>query len=193
MTIDDFYTTIYPVQDPCLKEKIIACTKIKKYKKHDCISHQDETDFQISFLKSGIGIAYEIQPSGKTICLSIFDKPGDVVVGGLGPNDAYSPVNVEMQTDSELFSIELDDMRKLQEEYPEIMYFYNRILMIEYEKQWQVKNMLYMDAADDRYDWFMAHYPDTVDRLNHKMIASFLRMSPVTFSRIRNRRMEEAI
>ena len=82
MTIGEFYTTVYPVQDPELKEKIIACTRIKGFKKHDCISRQDETDSMISFLKSGIGIAYEIQPNGKTICLSIFDKLGDIVVGG---------------------------------------------------------------------------------------------------------------
>ena len=47
--------------------------------------------------------------------------------------------------------------------------------------------MLYMEAAQDRYDWFMASYPGTADRINHKLIASFLRMSPVTYSRIRNK------
>ena len=192
MTIEEFYTTVYPIQDPGLKEKIIACTRIRKLKKHECISYQDEKDSQINFLKSGIGISYEIQSSGKTICLSIFDKLGDVVVGGLGPNDIYSPVTVEMQTAGEMFCISMEDIRQLLDEYREIMWFYNQILMQEYEKQWQVKNMLYMEAADDRYDWFMAHYPGTAERLNHKLIASFLRMSPVTFSRIRNRKSEEA-
>ena len=128
MTSNDFYTSVYPVQDPLLKEKLIACTKIKKLKKHECISYQDEKDSQIGFLISGIGIAYEILPSGKTICFSIFDKLGDIVVGGLGPNDTYSPVTLEMETAGELLCIEMTDIQKLQNEYPEILWFYNRIL-----------------------------------------------------------------
>lgn len=187
MTIDDLYTQIYPVRDPELKKEIIDLTEVRKVKKHELVFRQDENDTSVCFLKNGVGIAYEIYSDGKTVCLSVFDRPGDIVVGGLGMNASYSPVNVMMQTPGELFCVRMQDMVRFQEEYPEIMMFYNQILLKEYENQWQVKNMLYMDAAEDRYAWFLKHHPGTIDKISHKNIASFLHMSPVTLSRVRNK------
>ena len=83
--------------------------------------------------------------------------------------------------------IPINKLLVLQKEYPEITGFYNLILMDEYEKQWQIKNMLYLESAEERYDWFLKHYPGTIDKISHTIIASFLRMSPVTISRVRKK------
>ncbi len=141
----------------------------------------------ICFLKQGVACAYEIYPDGKSICLNVIDRPGNIVAGGLGINDTYSPVNMVMATAGELFCIRMSDIARLQEEYTEILSFYNKILLEEYERQWQVKNMLYLDAAEDRYDWFLKQHPGIIDKISHKSIASFLHMSPVTLSRVRNK------
>lgn len=186
MTIEELYSVIYPVHDPQLRREIMACTEIRKLKKNEYLTRQEESDKYISFLKSGVTGAFESLPDGRNVCLTVVDRAGDIVVGGLGPNDVYSPVNIMAMTNAELFSVSVEDMKHFQALYPEIQILYNRVLMQAYEEQWQVKNMLYMDDARDRYDWFNQHHPGTADKINHKNIASFLRMSPVTFSRIRH-------
>lgn len=186
MTIDDLYSKIYPVQDPDLKSELMACTEIRRLRKNEFLTHQEDMDEYICFLKTGVTGAFELFPDGRTICMAVTDRPGGIVVGGLGPNDVYSPVNILALTRAELFAVRMSDMQRFLTIYPEIQTFYNLILMRAYEEQWQVKNMLYMEDARARYEWFACHHPGVDDKINHKMIASFLRMSPVTFSRIRH-------
>ena len=187
MTIKELYTVVYPIRDKDLMNELIKCTKIRKYKKEELVFEQDTSDTNICFLKTGIAVVYEIYPNGKTICSRICDKPGEVIAGGVGPNDPYSPVNIRMLTSGEMFVIPLQEILRMQKEYPEITILYNRILMYEYEKLWQINNMLYMESAEDRYKWFLCHYPGTIDKVRHNVIASFLRMSQVTISRVRKR------
>ena len=188
MTTGELYTIVYPIQDKQLFDELIRCTKVKEYEKNDLIFEQDEMDTSICFLKSGIVAAYKIYPNGRTICSRICDRPGDVLVGGIGPNDTYSPVNVRMLTNNgEVFAIPMQDIIRMQKNYPEIIHFYNTILMNEYEKLWQVNNMLYLESTEDRYRWFLTHYPGTIDKISHNIVASFLRMSQVTISRVRKR------
>ena len=187
MTIEELYTSVYPIQDNKLFNELVQCTRVKEYDKNDLIFEQEEIDANICFLNEGIVAAYTLYPNGRTICSRICDKPGDILVGGIGPNDPYSPVNVRMITKGEVFAIPMYEIVRLQKEYLEIMQFYNTILLHEYETLWQVNNMLYMESTEDRYKWFLSHYPGTIDKVSHNVIASFLRMSQVTISRVRKR------
>ena len=47
------------------------------------------------------------------------------------------------------------------------------------------KNTLLCMSAPERYDWFLENYPGLIDRIQHRRIASFLCMTPVSLSRIR--------
>ncbi|MCR4905607.1 MAG: hypothetical protein K6A33_05950 [Clostridiales bacterium] len=48
------------------------------------------------------------------------------------------------------------------------------------------KNVLLCMSASERYDWFLENYPGLIDRVQHRRIASFLNMTPVSLSRIRH-------
>ncbi len=186
MTTRELYTKFYPIQDKGLRKKIIGLTSERILNKNEIVIKQGETDKSIFFLKTGVVTAYEINPNGKVLCLGIYHEPGDILAGGLGPENPYSPVNVATKTHCEVFCIPMKEISKLLEEYPETMLaFYNQILLREYERQWQVKNMLYIESAEERYRWFLRNYPGVIDRISHEIIASFLRMSPVTLSRVR--------
>ena len=187
MTVRELYTKKYPVQNTVLQRKLIKLTKEKKLKKNEFLFKQDENDTSIYFLKAGVVTASEILQNGKSVCLRICHEPGEVLAGGLGPGNTYSPVNVLARTASEVYELPMEDLYGLMQEYPEeILGFYNQILLEEYEKQWNIKNMLYLDSAEERYKWFLKDYPGVIDRISHELIASFLHMSPVTLSRVRN-------
>lgn len=187
MTIEELYTKIYNIKNEELRKELIQSTEIRQLDRKELLFRQDEYDNTLCFLGGGIAIAYEIETSGRTICLKIINQPGDVIVGGLGPIDRYSPVNIEMQDKGDVFCIPMDKIDELIGKYPECTCFYNKILTYEYEKQWQINRMLHFESKEDRYKWFLDQYPGLVNKVNHKTIASFLSMSPVTLSRIRSK------
>ena len=55
---------------------------------------------------------------------------------------------------------------------------------------WTRKNVLQYMSAPERYEWFLENYPGLIGRIQHKLIASFLNMTPVSLSRIRHRMRE---
>lgn len=189
MTVRDLYTKLYPVHDTGFLKRLVKATNEIKLKKNEFLIKQDEIDKNIYFLKTGIIISTLIYSSGKVTCLGIHDEPGEILVGGLGPACPYSPINLVARTACEVYYISMKDISQFMEEYPERMLtVYNQIILKEYEKQWQSKNMLYIDSAEERYRWFLKHYPGVIEKLSHETIASFLHMSPVTFSRVRNKK-----
>ena len=186
MTVNELYTKIYPVQDIALRKRLVNLTKGKKLKKNEFLFKQDEIDKSIYFLKAGVVTSSEIHQNGKANCLGVFFEPGEILVGGLGPGSPYSPINAVARTACEVYELPMSDLYQIMGEYSEtILMFYNQILLKEYEKQWQIKNMLYLETAEERYKWFLIHYPGVIDKISHELIASFLHMSPVTLSRVR--------
>ena len=65
------------------------------------------------------------------------------------------------------------------------MYTYNHLLTDALKRHWEIKTMLYKCTAKERYEWFLENYPGLIDQVTNKYIASFLRMSPVTLSRLK--------
>lgn len=49
-----------------------------------------------------------------------------------------------------------------------------------------VKTILCQNTATQRYDWFCKEYPGLIERVNNRYAASYLGMTPVTFSRLRH-------
>ena len=190
IAVPDLYTDIYPVQNKKLKQLLIQNTEYRKVKKGEFIFYQGEVDGKLCFLESGVVVSNEICPDGHSYYFNVVDQPGAVIAGGLGLDERYSPVNIIMQSSGGVFSIAMERILLFRERYIEIMWFYNQILLKEYEKQWQSKKMLYLDTAAERYDWFLENHPVAAEKVNDKIIARYLRMSPVTLSRLKNRRKE---
>ena len=187
LAVPDLYTDIYPVKNKKLKQLLIQNTEYRKVKKGEFIFYQGEKDNKLCFLESGVVIANEICPDGHSFCYNVVDRVGNVITGGLGMNERYSPVNIIMQSSGGVFSIAMERLLLFMQHYPEVMWFYNQILLKEYEKQRESKKMLYLDSAADRYAWFLEHHPVAAEKVSDKVIARYLRMSPVTLSRLKNK------
>lgn len=80
----------------------------------------------------------------------------------------------------------LDIILGLRNTYTEIENLYLQIMVMCLKYHWETKKMLYLRTAKERYEWFMKEYPGLIDKVNHAKIASFLNITPVTLSRVRN-------
>lgn len=94
-------------------------------------------------------------------------------------------INIEALSKVTLASIPLSFLATLMEE-PAVLKVIIRCLSASLERHWEAKAMLAKRSTKERYAWFLQRYPGPIDRVNDQYIASFLGVSPVTFSRVRH-------
>lgn len=90
-------------------------------------------------------------------------------------------------TDSVLIGIGHDDLQRMYHEVP-VMERFGRLIMEELLLGRATREIEQMSlSAEERYDRLMARSPHLLQLVPQKDIASYLRMTPETFSRLRRR------
>lgn len=91
-------------------------------------------------------------------------------------------------TDSVLLGIAYDDLQRLYAEHA-VMERFGRLILEELLVGRAVREIEQLSmTADERYDRLVARSPHLLQLVAQKDIASYLRMTPETFSRLRKRR-----
>ena len=188
MTIDEFLTEIIPVHDPQLRECIKHNGQIETYGPMKTLSCMGEEQFFVRFLIRGSVWGYMFNSRGKETTVCFVTKPGEVLYGADFLGEDAANITLETLTESEIFSIPVEEILKLRLQYPEIEDIYLNIMISTLQYHWRTKKMLYLKTARERYEWFLEEYPGLIDKVNHNKIASFLNITPVTLSRIRTAR-----
>lgn len=102
--------------------------------------------------------------------------------------------NLEAITKVTAAKISISDLQELMQQFPELIWLYNRMLLEALDRHWNLKEVRYRLSATERYQWFLDTYPGLVEYVKAKHIASFLGMSPVSLSRLcRNLKSEVQI
>lgn len=95
---------------------------------------------------------------------------------------------VSAATDSVLLGIAYDDLQRLYHELP-MMERWGRLILEELIQGRAVREVELLSlSAEERYDRLMARSPHLLQLVPQKDIASYLRMTPETFSRLRKRK-----
>lgn len=96
--------------------------------------------------------------------------------------------SVTAVTDSVLVGIGYEDLQRLYREAP-IMERWGRLIVEELIQGRAVREVEQLSlSAEERYDRLMARSPQLLQLVPQKDIASYLRMTPETFSRLRKRK-----
>lgn len=178
----------------CLSEEHIITrladeSKIKMVKKGRLLVEEGEIQSLLFFMIEGVVRGYVIKADGQDITDCFVYKYRDVAVGinGLtGP----SRINIETMSDCKLLVLPASLILSLMEESQEVLQLYNKLLLIGLDRHWQEKINLLSCSAMQRYLWFLENYPNLIDLVGNKYIASFLGMTPATLSRLRRRLRE---
>jgi len=96
--------------------------------------------------------------------------------------------SVETLEPTVMYSVDIEDFRKRMEQHPHIQAFYHRYV----EKRLLFYQKLFVahikDSPEQRYRELLAQHPEIVLRVPQHYIASFLGITSVSLSRIRNRK-----
>ena len=145
-----------------------------------------EVQTELPVLLSGIFRGFVISEEGHEVTDCFAFRPGDFVMGCGGLREV-SQVSFEAMCDSEVLLIPLDPLVGALNTSWDLMALYNHALQEALKRHWELKILLLQCPAMERYQWFLKKYPGLIDEVSNKHIASFLGMTPVTLSRLRQR------
>lgn len=161
-------------------------TKIFIKKKNDHFLKQGQLLTSYFVVKKGVFRAY-INRNEKEI--NVWFGEENQIFGAIMPMYANkpSPEYIQFLEDSEVYAIAVDDLEILYEEYPELNLIGRKIaeeLCVILEDR---ITSLHTESASERYQSLMEQQPSLAQRINLGHIASFLRVTQETLSRIRKR------
>ena len=185
MIVDEFLAEKLHTDRPELIAAGIRCMKYFTYAKNETIVRTGEPISMYLFLATEglIRCVYHTE-KGKEITECVVSQVG----GCMMPSavlDEPSPVDIEALTAVGIIAFPIDAVRKLEEQYPEVLQMENEVLTECWREQWEMKRIRYEYDAKERYLWFCRTHPGAAEQMMNKHIASFLDMSPVSLSRIR--------
>lgn len=191
MTSNEFLTKIIPVHDPELRKCLVRKAKVETFPPLTSLSNMGEEQFYVRFLITGQVWGYMFDNRGKETTVCFVTKPGEVLYGSDFLGEDQTNITLQTLSESEIFSVPVDEILRLRLLYPEIENIYLSIMISMMQYHWRTKKMLYLKTAKERYEWFLREYPGLIDSVSHTKIASFLNITPVTLSRIRSSMAEQ--
>lgn len=95
--------------------------------------------------------------------------------------------SLEALEEADLLVITQSKMNELYEELPKFNILTRKIAEQRFINAQQILSSFLLDSPEERYEKFMQQNGDLLLRVPHHIIASYLGMTPVSMSRIRNR------
>lgn len=158
----------------------------RKYKKGDFFLMEGEKSIHMGLVKKGLFRSYYIDKTGNEIT-KYFYQEGSAMFSYVayltGKNSMYY---IQALEDSDVLTAKISDFEKAIDGNYQLLLFYKKIvdkaLVMKEEHACSFK--LY--NSTERYQLFQAEYPGLEKRIKQHQLASYLGITPVTLSRIRN-------
>lgn len=179
-----FYAEVLGVTDEKLLDIVVPISRIKTMEKGESLIRHGERQSHVMFLMEGLLRGFYLDPDGRDVTDCFGFHPGTPAMACCGLNEP-SPITIEALAPSRVVRIPYEAVTELLEKDVRLVQLYNTLLLKSVQEHWQVKTMVCQHTATERYQWFLEEYPELIERVNNRYIASYLGMSPVTLSRIR--------
>ncbi|RZJ68176.1 MAG: Crp/Fnr family transcriptional regulator [Flavobacterium sp.] len=183
MEIDALITRIYNLPEASA-ELLKSYITEEAYPKGHILLREGRLEQYIYFIRSGIARAYSETGNGEVTFW--FGSEGDTVVSMksyVANEEGYE--NIELLENSKLFAIETASLRKLFETDIHIANWGRKFAEYELVKTEQRLIDLQVLTATERYRKLIAENPRLLQRVQLSHIASYLGITPGSFSRIR--------
>ncbi|WP_424982243.1 Crp/Fnr family transcriptional regulator [Maritalea sp. S77] len=147
---------------------------------------QDTPETDEILLLSGRCVAYILSQDGEQVHLGFYDAPAVLPPHISRTKDGFSLLNIEMLTPGCVAMISAATLLDLMVDNAAIRTWGNDImrqqLLHQSTHQWALAAL----GGKARLLWLREHFEQLEDKFDHWRLASFLAMTPVSFSRIRN-------
>lgn len=186
-SLPSFLQTKYPFLTP---EDITAFLALGRHKKLDAFDFYIKLDTQhryFGIVIKGLMRGYYIQPSGSEITI-ILAQEGEIAASHeLMFYNEPSKQFVEAIEPTELIEFQYEDVELLTQKNPNLERLKNEIFKEVSIKMIRRLETFLIYTPEQRYQWLQTHRSELAQRVPQKFLASFLGITPVSLSRLRNR------
>lgn len=185
--IRKFYRDTIGIKTEAVLQKLTENSQICRLNAKDLLIRENERVEKISFLYKigGIAKAYYKNQKGKNQIHCFAHLPGEPLVGIMNlDRNMTSFLTVEAVTDCEIVSTSASIIQRLSRENIEVALVCNRMQGISALREYEYRKVILTCTPAQRYAYFLETYPEIVEELNKKDVASYLNMTPECFSRM---------
>jgi CRP-like cAMP-binding protein len=160
----------------------------KEYQKGDIVVNQGKVCTHQYFILKGLFVAYETDDKGNEHVIQIGAE--DSWIGDMASftNHTKSTRLIKAVENSELLLLSREKYHQLLDTIPSFEKLFRIIFQNAYIKQTERVSMMLNSNAENRFKIFKETSGHLLHRVEWKIIASYLDMSPETLSRIKNKR-----
>lgn len=179
-----FFRDVLKLPDEALIQRAQEIAEVREINKGEIVIREGDKIQDVLFLIDGIFRGYFFGANGKEITDCFVSEVGFTVMPSSDLAIA-SILNLEAVVPSRVLAIPLHEVTSRIWRYRSLQKLYFRLMQKSFDNHRELKHALYKYNATERYQWFCQTYPDLVEQVREKDIASFLNMTPVTLSRVR--------
>lgn len=149
--------------------------------------HEGEIATQFYFIKKGC-LRIWFNKDGKDITFQFFfERQGVSSIDSL-LNSQPSIFTIESIEPSVLITLSKDNYEQILRFYPEVKYGFQKILFQRFRNYASLFLSMIKDTPQERYEDLINNHPEIIKRIPQHYIASYLGITPISLSRIRNRK-----
>ena len=184
MLLIDFFQKVLGISDEALVQEALRVSETRVLKKGEYLIRQGNTPTHVYFLMQGIARGVLTDVNGKEITDCLVFQCGAPAMPS-SDIDQPAPIDVQTLTECEVVRIAVPEVNRMLREYPAMSELYRQLVMESSRLHWELKIAIYQYTAMERYQWFRQVYPGLSEKISNRYIASFLNMTPVTLSRLK--------
>ena len=174
-------------QDPGIRAEFGDLFTEREIPSHTVLLREGEIATQVYFISKGC-LRMWFNKDGKDITTQFFfeDQPvASIESFSTGHPSLFTLESIEPST---IQSLSKENFDLLHQRYPEFRNAFQEIMLQRFRNYNQLFLSRIRDTPRERYDDILANHPEIIQRVPQHYIASYLGITPISLSRIRNRK-----
>ncbi|HEV7332320.1 MAG TPA: Crp/Fnr family transcriptional regulator [Flavisolibacter sp.] len=176
----------YTAISPATLTTVIQSGTLASYKRGETVFLQKKYNAFEYFLLEGIAHRYNVDEESQMLTTGIYIEKNVITPHFARTINSISIFSLQALTDCTFFKIPIGAFDALRLQNEQLRAFGQRVVEREFIQHLNYEALFRSYTAKDRLLFFRQHYPALENLIPHTVIASFLGITPVSFSRLRN-------
>lgn len=167
-------------------ELIFQSGSLQSFKKNDIVFPEKRYNAYEYFQLEGISHRYNTDENRQILTTGIYLNGTVITPHFARTMNGQSIFSIQALTDCTFVKIPIGTFDELRERNQQIRAFGQRVVEKEFIRNLNFEVIFRSCSAKERLIFFRANFPQLENRIPHTIIASFLGITPVSFSRLRH-------